>query len=274
MVNPNEHAPTAPPSHNTNAHQTTLTERGIGKATTELFLSQGWSVLACDVDEAGLASIAASHKLHTLRLDVGDEDAVKQAVALCVQRFGTLTCVFANAGISGGLDSFLNTERDEFERILRVNVLGVHYCFKHGAAEMLRAKIRGSLIATASVAGIRSGAGSTPYSASKAAVINMVETVANQLAGSGIRVNAVCPGIIETGMTAPLFAMADHNKSRGRIGQLNALRRYGVASEIASVVVFLASDGASYINGQAIAVDGGLSSSHPVVPAKPGKAAM
>lgn len=265
-----------------NAHRVALVTgagSGIGKASTELFLSQGWSVLACDVDEAGLASLKTpstnAARLDTLVLDVGDEDAVKRAVALCVQRFGSLHCVFANAGISGGLDSFLETERDEFERILRVNVLGVHYCFKHGAAEMMRSKVRGgSLIATASVAGIRSGAGSTPYSASKAAVINMVETVANQLAGSGIRVNAVCPGIIETGMTAPLFAMADQNKSRSRIGQLNPLRRYGVASEIASVVVFLASDGASYINGQAIAVDGGLSSSHPVVRAKPGKAAM
>ena len=248
--------------------------RGIGKATAELMVANGWNVLACDVDKGGLASLRTSPSLVTMPLDVSDEEAVKKAVAFCVQRFGSLDCMFANAGVAGGLDSFLDFEGEEFDRVMKVNVNGVFYCFKHAALEMLKSKTKGSLIATASVAGIRSGAGSTPYSASKAAVINMVQTCANQLAGSGIRVNGVAPGLIETGMTAPLFKMAEMNNARNRIGQLNPLRRYGVASEIASVVQFLASDGASYVNGQTIAVCGGLSSSHPVVPAKSGKAAM
>jgi NAD(P)-dependent dehydrogenase (short-subunit alcohol dehydrogenase family) len=128
----------------------------------------------------------------------------------------------------------------------------------------------GSIIATASVAGLRSNAGSTVYSASKAAVVSMAKTMAFELAGTGIRVNALCPGLIETGMTAPVFEMARARGTQGRIGQLNPLKRGGHADEIARVALFLASDEASYVNGQAWAVDGGLSAGHPYVPSKTG----
>jgi NAD(P)-dependent dehydrogenase (short-subunit alcohol dehydrogenase family) len=121
----------------------------------------------------------------------------------------------------------------------------------------------GSIICTASVAGLRAGAGPHPYSASKAGLINLVQTAANSLVGTGVRVNAICPGIIETGMTEPIFAGARAHGKQAKIGQLNPLQRYGQPEEIARVALFLAGDGASYINGQAIAVDGGLSSSLP-----------
>jgi len=121
---------------------------------------------------------------------------------------------------------------------------------------------------TASVAGLRSNAGSTPYSASKAAVVSMAQTMAYQLVGSGIRVNALCPGLIETGMTSVLFEAARARGSEGKIGQLNPLRRAGHADEIARVALFLGSDESSYVNGQAWAVDGGLSAGHPFVPGK------
>ena len=127
----------------------------------------------------------------------------------------------------------------------------------------------GSIVCTASVAGIASGAGPTPYSASKAGVINLVKTAANELAGTGVRVNAVCPGLIETGMTKFWFDAARARGTEDRIGQLNPLRRHGHPDEIAAVALFLASDAASYVNGQAIAVDGGLTSSMPIVPPKP-----
>jgi NAD(P)-dependent dehydrogenase (short-subunit alcohol dehydrogenase family) len=126
----------------------------------------------------------------------------------------------------------------------------------------------GSIVCTASVAGIRSGAGGSQYSASKAAVINLVQTAAWQLSGKGVRVNAVCPGLIETGMTRPMFDYAKSVGKEAKIGQLNPLRRAGQPEEIARVAAFLASDEASYVNGQAWAVDGGLSASHPVVPGK------
>jgi NAD(P)-dependent dehydrogenase (short-subunit alcohol dehydrogenase family) len=113
------------------------------------------------------------------------------------------------------------------------------------------------------VAGLRANAGGHPYSASKAGVISLVQTAANSLTGTGVRVNAICPGLIETGMTRPLFERARERGSTGKIGQLNPLQRPGGPEEIAAMALFLASDEASYVNGQAFAVDGGLSSTHP-----------
>ena len=115
---------------------------------------------------------------------------------------------------------------------------------------------KGASVCTASVAGIRSGAGGGPYSASKAGVINLPTTAANYLTGTGVRVNAICPGIIETGMTKPIIDYAEQRGTKDRIGQLNPLKRYGHPEEIAAMALFLASDDASYVYGQHIAVDG------------------
>ena len=150
-----------------------------------------------------------------------------------------------------------------FAEILRINLIGPFLAIKH-ASPVMRAAGKGSIICTASVAGIRSGAGGIPYSASKAGVINLVQTTANVLYGTGVRVNAICPGLIETGMTAPIYQSARERGTDDRIGQLNPLRRGGEPGEIAGAALFLASDDSSYVNGQAIVVDGGLSSSHPV----------
>lgn len=128
----------------------------------------------------------------------------------------------------------------------------------------------GSIIGTASVAGIRSNAGSTPYSASKAAVISLAQSISYQLAGTNIRINAICPGLIETGMTALVYDAARARGTEKKIGQLNPMKRGGRADEIARVALFLGSDESSYVNGQAWAVDGGLSAGHPVVPGKIG----
>ena len=123
----------------------------------------------------------------------------------------------------------------------------------------------GALLATASVAGLRANAGGVDYSASKAAVISIVQTVAYQLYGTGIRINGICPGLIETGMTKPIFERARDKGNDGRIGQLNPTARYGNPTEIGEMACFLLSDRASYVNGQAMPVDGGLSASHPWV---------
>jgi NAD(P)-dependent dehydrogenase (short-subunit alcohol dehydrogenase family) len=128
----------------------------------------------------------------------------------------------------------------------------------------------GSIIGTASVAGLRSNAGSSDYSASKAGVVSLAQTIAYQLAGTGIRINAICPGVIETGMTAPMYTAARERGTEKKIGQLNPLGRGAHADEAARVALFLASEEASYVNGQAWAVDGGLSAGHPFVPGKLG----
>ena len=128
----------------------------------------------------------------------------------------------------------------------------------------------GSIIGTASVAGLRSNAGSSDYSASKAGVISLAQTISYQLAATGIRINAICPGLIETGMTAPMFEAARARGTERKVGQLNPLKRAAHADEVARVALFLGSDESSYVNGQAWAVDGGLSAGHPVVPGKLG----
>jgi NAD(P)-dependent dehydrogenase (short-subunit alcohol dehydrogenase family) len=162
---------------------------------------------------------------------------------------------------------FLELSAAEWERVLRVNLIGPFLAIKY-AAPALRDVGGGSILCTASVAGLRSGAGGSAYSASKAGVISLVQTAANQLAGTNVRVNAICPGLIETGMTRPMFELARERGSEKKIGQLNPLKRAGQPVEIARMALFLASDESSYVNGQAIAVDGGLSSSHPFVPGR------
>jgi NAD(P)-dependent dehydrogenase (short-subunit alcohol dehydrogenase family) len=123
----------------------------------------------------------------------------------------------------------------------------------------------GSIICTASVAGLKANASGHPYAASKAGIISLVQTAAYSLYGTGVRINAICPGLIETGMTKPLFDLARARGITDKIGQLNPLKRAGQPHEIATMGLFLASDEASYVNGQAFPVDGGLTASMPYI---------
>ena len=245
---------------------------GIGRAAVLRFAAEGARVLASDVAADGLAETArlaagAGADVATRVADAGDEADVAALISEVETAFGGLDAVFANAGIGGAMTPVWDLTGEDWQNVLRVNLVGPFLALKHAIGPMKRAG-GGSFVATASVAGLRSGAGPTPYSASKAGVISLIQTSAFQLAGSGIRANAVCPGLIETGMTQPLFDAARAAGKGDRIGQLNPLQRAGDPSEIAAVVAFLASDDASYVNGQAIAVCGGLSASHPVMPGK------
>ena len=244
---------------------------GIGRASAILFASEGAQVIAVDLAEgveATAAEVAKAGGHCIARLaDAADESVVKSLVETSVREHGGLEIVFANAGIGGGLLPFFEQTAGDWQNVLRVNLIGPFLAIKYGAAHM-REHGGGSIICTASVAGLRSGAGGSPYSASKAGVISLVQTSANQLTGTGVRVNAICPGLIETGMTKAMFDMARARGSEKKIGQLNPLKRPGQPIEIARMALFLASDDASYVNGQAIAVDGGLSSSHPFVPGR------
>jgi len=241
---------------------------GIGRASAMLFAAEGAAVVALDraaeVAATATAIRAAGGRAIALVKDSSDEAAVAGAVATALQEFGSLDACHANAGISGGLVPFFDETVEHWTEVLRINLIGTFLLAKYAAKEMVRQK-RGSIICTASVAGLRSGAGGVPYSASKAGVISLVQTVAYQLTGTGVRINAICPGLIETGMTRPMFERARERGTEHKIGQLNPLQRHGMPQEIAQAALFLASDAASYVNGQAIAVDGGLSSSHPIV---------
>jgi NAD(P)-dependent dehydrogenase (short-subunit alcohol dehydrogenase family) len=240
---------------------------GIGRASAKLFAAEGASVVAVDRAaevKATAETIAADGgKAQAIVADAASEADIAAAVDKAVTDYGTLDIVFANAGISGGLKPFFELDTDDWMNVLKVNLVGAFLGVKH-AARVMVPKGKGSIICTASVAGLRSGAGGGPYSASKAGVVSLVQTGANYLAGTGVRLNGICPGLIETGMTKPIFDYARAKGTGDRIGQLNPLRRYGEPEEIAQMALFLASDEASYVNGQAIAVDGGLSSSLPV----------
>ena len=245
---------------------------GIGRASAQRFAAEGARVLASDIDEAGLAETAAGAAnadgeivAHTA--DSSDESDVAALIARAESEFGGLDVTFANAGIGGSFVPVWELDVSDWQDVLRVNLVGPFLALKHSIEPMKRAG-GGSFIATASVAGLRSGAGPTPYSASKAGVISLVQTSAYQLTGTGIRTNAICPGLIETGMTQPVFDAARAAGKGHKIGQLNPLQRAGEPSEIAALAAFLASDDASYVNGQAWAVCGGLSASHPVVPGR------
>lgn len=224
---------------------------GIGKATVELFRSEDATVVGADVSD-GVDVIA----------DAGDEAAIKELVENVAAKHGGLDIMFANAGISGGWATISEQTAADWTEILRVNLIGPFLAIKY-AGPVIARRGGGSIICTASVAGLRSGAGGAAYSASKAGVANLVQTAAQQLAGSGVRVNAICPGLIETGMTKPIYDMAREKGQEHRIGELTPLGRGGQPIEIARAALFLASDESSYVNGQALIVDGGLSSSHP-----------
>jgi NAD(P)-dependent dehydrogenase (short-subunit alcohol dehydrogenase family) len=250
---------------------------GIGRAASLLFAAEGGRVVVGDVTEGAEETARmigeAGGTAVALRMDAGSEADVEKAVALACGRFGGLDIAFANAGISGGMANIFDTDVGLITEVLRVNLIGPYLMVKH-AAPKIAERGGGAIILTASVAGIRSGAGSPAYSASKAGVINLAMVSAQQLSGSNVRVNAICPGLTETGMTKPTFDYAREAGKMERVGRLNPLRRGAQPEELAKVALFLASDDASYVNGQAIAVDGGLSSSHPVTKQEYGRTAV
>jgi NAD(P)-dependent dehydrogenase (short-subunit alcohol dehydrogenase family) len=256
---------------------------GIGRASAHQYAQNGArAIYICDyadnhllTHKRELNTLYPDVDVHPRKVDVGDEAAVKAVVDEAIQTYGRLDIMFANAGIGGTLAVYSDISSDSFMRTMRTNVLGVFLCAKYAAIAMQKTSedkpySGGSIIGTASVAGLRSNAGSTDYSASKAAVVSMAQTMSYQLTGTGVRVNAICPGVIETGMTAPMYDAARERGTTGKIGQLNPTRRGAVPDEVARVALFLGSDEASYVNGQAWAVCGGLSAGHPFVPGKLG----
>ena len=190
------------------------------------------------------------------------ESDVKAFIDKAVAKYGRLDAIWANAGVSGGLVPLAEQTVDHWQEVLRVNLIGPFLAIKHSMPHMIRQK-SGSIVCTASVAGLKAGASGHPYGASKAGVISLVQTTAYSLSGTGVRINAVCPGLIETGMTKPVFDRAKERGTQDKIGQLNPLKRPGQPHELAAMGLFLASDEASYVNGQAIPVDGGLTASMP-----------
>ena len=238
---------------------------GIGRATAVLFAEEGARLVLADVDEKGLNETVdlipgPDANVVSKKTDVASEDEVKALIKLALETYSQVDILCNNAGITGDLSSLDQQDKNIWHQVYDVNVLGTVFAVKHIARHM-QARKCGSIVNTSSVAGIRAGAGGNAYSASKAALINFTRTAACDLGGNNIRVNAVCPGLIETGMTKPIFDYAREAGKAHKLGSRCELKRYGTPQEIAYAILFLASDESSYITGQALAVDGGNTAS-------------
>ncbi|MEK9285067.1 SDR family oxidoreductase [Bradyrhizobium sp. ISRA442] len=239
---------------------------GIGRAAALLFTKEGAKLIAVDRTEAVKDTVEEIRKAggtaEAMLADAGSEKDVVAVIDKAVQTHGRLDVIWANAGVSGGLVPIPEQTVEHWQEILRVNLIGPFLAVKYAMPHMVKQQ-SGAIVLTASVAGLKAGASGHPYAASKAGVISLVQTTAYSLSGTGVRINAVCPGLIETGMTKPIFDRARERGTSDKIGQLNPLKRPGQPHELAAMGLFLASDEASYVNGQAFPVDGGLTASMP-----------
>ncbi|WP_298197716.1 SDR family NAD(P)-dependent oxidoreductase [Novosphingobium sp.] len=229
---------------------------GIGRAAALVFARSGASVLVSDVNAEGGAETvamveAAGGRAAFVRCDVARSDEVKAMVAAAVETFGGLDCAFNNAGINRLGDD----EYDDaiWERNMGINLSGVMRCMREEAAVMLP-RGGGAIVNTASINGLVGNGAQPAYTAAKHGVIGLARHGALRWAKQGIRVNAVCPGVIETPMTAPLVA---NPEMKAMIDGMTPLGRFGTAMEIAEAVVWLCSPAASFVTGHAMVVDGG-----------------
>ncbi|MCP5025851.1 MAG: SDR family oxidoreductase [Actinomycetia bacterium] len=238
---------------------------GMGKATVLRFLHEGASVVVGDLNtEAGQALVAevtegadVADRLRFLRTDVSVEDDVASLVSMASEAFGRLDIMFNNAGIGGAFGPITEIELSDWDKTFSVLVSSVFLGTKYAARSMIEQDEGGSIINTASVAGLSAGAGPQAYSAAKAAVINLTQTTAVELAPHQIRVNAICPGVIYT----PLMHGGDDRDIESADETINEAQpwpRRGAGSDIAGAALFLASGDSEFYTGQAMTVDGGL----------------
>jgi NAD(P)-dependent dehydrogenase (short-subunit alcohol dehydrogenase family) len=234
---------------------------GIGLATARRFTNEGAIVICADVDAAAGKQAATEVGGHFVAADVTDEAQVQELFQRAVDEYGGLHIAFNNAGISPpDDDSILTTGIEAWNRVQQVNLTSVYLCSKH-AIEHMRAGGGGSIINTASfVAVMGSATSQISYTASKGGVLAMSRELGVQFAREGVRVNAVCPGPVNTPLLQELFA-SDPERAARRLVHI-PMGRFAEADEIAAAVTFLASDDASFITASAFLVDGGISSAY------------
>lgn len=227
--------------------------RGIGRKIAERFASIGASVVVSDLDQSAVTAVAKEIGGSTIGVEANvlDADAIDNLLATAVSEFGRLDVVVNNAGITRDTLMIRMAEKD-WDMVLDINLKGAFLVSKAAARIMMKQR-SGRIINISSVVGLTGNAGQTNYAASKAGLIGFTKSAARELAGRGITVNAVAPGFIDTDMTKELSAAAKEEFLKNI-----AMGRLGSTDDIASAIIFFASDDASYVTGQVLAVDGGL----------------
>lgn len=238
---------------------------GIGQAAVRLFVAEGSRVLIADIQDDKGEQLAEElgTSVAYVHTDVSQESDVKMAIDHTVTRFGRLDCLYNNAGLAGVSGPIETLPVEGYDSTMGILLRGVFLGMKH-AAPIMKRQGTGSMISTASVAGLQAGYGPHIYSAAKAAVIHLTRSVAMELGESGVRVNCICPG----GIATPIFGKALGLSSEAAdqtietmqpiLATMQPIRRSGLPDDIARAALWLASDDASFVNGHALVVDGGL----------------
>jgi NAD(P)-dependent dehydrogenase (short-subunit alcohol dehydrogenase family) len=234
---------------------------GIGLATAAAFAKADASVVLADRNEERVGKAAeglraAGHNTTGVACDVTDTAQVEAMIARAVSTYGRLDAAFNNAGVNSEAAPLLETSDDEFERVMNVSLRGVWNCMK-GELRQMMAQGSGAIVNCSSIGGLKGSVGRSAYSASKHAVIGLTRSAALDYAAKGIRVNAVCPGMVTTPMAALVTKNYDPDIVRRMVAQ-EPIGRFGEPEEIATAVLWLCSPAASFVLGHAMTADAGL----------------
>ncbi len=238
---------------------------GIGRGTVDLFVKEGARVVAADIQDDKGARIEEEHKGKAIyvRCDVSQESDIAKAVDTAAKKFGRLDCLFNNAGTGGARDAADAVTAEGFDSVMHLHVRAALFGIKYAVPAMKKSG-GGAIISTASVAGLQAGYGPILYSVAKGAIIHMTRVTAAQLAEHRIRVNCICPGLIATNIFAQGLGIPSQ-LAETRIDAIaeaathsQPIHRGGRPRDIAEAALYLASDGADWVTGQALTVDGGL----------------
>jgi NAD(P)-dependent dehydrogenase (short-subunit alcohol dehydrogenase family) len=235
---------------------------GLGRASAAAFAREGARVVIADVNDKGAIETVDSIVQHGgeaffVHTDVSLADQVKRMVEETLRRYGRLDCALNNAGIEG--PAFLTGQypEEDWDRVIRINQKGVMLCMKYEIEQMVAQGGGGSILNTSSVAGIRALAYQSAYSTSKHAIIGLSRTAAVEYARKGVRVNILCPGFIDTGLTRVVLAKEPHLEEKYK--RFVPMGRFGKEEEVAAAAVWLLSDVSSFVTGHTLVVDGGAS---------------
>lgn len=232
---------------------------GMGEAAAKMFAKEGANLVLADINEAAAKAvaeniIATGGRAIAVCCDVSDEQQVKTMVDKAIDAYGTLDAAFNNAGIMNQSTDTAEMETDVFDKVININLKGVWLCMKYELLQM-RKQGFGSIVNSSSIAGLAGAPGRSAYAAAKHGVVGLTKSVGAEYAAKGIRVNSVCPGTIDTPMVQDMIKTGNLDEQEAI--KLMPINRLANADEVASTVLWLCSDAASFIIGQSIAVDGG-----------------